>query len=107
MHRVLEAARADRDVLGEEAAQRDAAGMGRIAHRRRRHERVGGERHLGERRAALRQREEAQIRRRAGERLARRIAGNRLQQMARRPVEALDRIAQARRGVRRRPACFP
>ena len=63
----------------------------------RRHERVRGERAVGERGAALRQREEAQIGRRAGERVVRRVAGERLQQAARRPVEALDRLAQARR----------
>ena len=67
---VLKALRADRDVLGKETAQRDPSRMGRIGVAAR-DERGCGERHVGKRRAALRQREQTQIRRRTGERLRR------------------------------------
>src|SRR3712207_3023969 len=66
-HRVFQAPRADRDVLGEEAAERDTAGMGGIAVARR-GLRIGCQRHFGKRRAALREGEEPQVRRCAGKR---------------------------------------
>jgi hypothetical protein len=66
---VLQSLRAHSDVLGEEAAERDAAPMGRVPVAS-----LGqgacGKRRLRQRRAALRQGEEAKIGGRAGERLA-------------------------------------
>ena len=62
---------------------------------------------IGQGRAALRQREQAEIRRRAGQRLLGGIAGDALQHEAGRAVEAVDGLAQPRRrraeGVRRPP----
>src|SRR3712207_5910521 len=51
-HCLLKALRTDGDVLGKEAAERDAPGMGRISIAGS-HLRLGRERHLGERRTAL------------------------------------------------------
>ena len=48
---------------------------------------------------ALHQPEQAQVGRRAGQRRLRAVGGRRLQQEARRPVEAADALAQARRRV--------
>src|SRR5829696_3198895 len=73
-HRFLKPLRAHRDVLGKEAAERDAAGMGGI--------RVAAgslsvrrKRHFGERCTALREGEEPKIRRRAGKRFALGVGG--------------------------------
>ena len=96
---LLEASRADRDVLGKEAAQRDPSRMSRIRVAAR-DERGCGERHVGKRCAALRQREQAQIRRRApASASAGALPAAAFKTIARCAIEALDRLAQSRRGV--------
>src|SRR4051794_4687965 len=90
---LLEASRADYDVLGKETAQRNPSCMSRIRVAAR-DERGSGERHVGKRSATLRQGEQTQIRRRTGECLSGRIARRGIQTIARCAIEALDRLPQ-------------
>jgi hypothetical protein len=62
------------------------------------HQCIRRQRRIRKRRGSLREREKAQIRGCAGKRIVRRIGRDRLEHVARGPIEALHRRAQARRG---------